>query len=157
MEQGRSVRAPSTGRGERVEVVLVTAVGCHLCDDAKVVLADLGHRFNLDVREVDLSTDEGTALARRFGAPFPPLLFVGGAYVGHGRVSRRRLNRVIEHVGIGAAGAPSHDAGDVQGRQAASPGKDARRRRTSPCVEEEDAAGGVDRRPERGRCCESGH
>src|SRR3972149_3771936 len=132
MEQGRSVRAPSTGRGERVEVVLVTAVGCHLCDDAKVVLADLGHRFNLDVREVDLSTDEGTALARRFGAPFPPLLFVGGAYVGHGRVSRRRLNRVIEHVGIGAAGGPPPAPGGVCGRQTAASGPGSPRRGALP-------------------------
>lgn len=81
-----------------IEVTLVTAAGCHLCDDAKSLLGDLEPRYHLDVREVDLLGQEGVALATQFRAPFPPLLLVDGRYVGHGRVSRRKLIRVLDEV-----------------------------------------------------------
>lgn len=80
----------------RAEAVLVTAPRCHLCDDAKVLLKDLQAEYPLIVREVDLSSDEGMRLARKFGMPFPPLLVIDNVLFGHGRISRRKLTRFLD-------------------------------------------------------------
>lgn len=79
-----------------VEVVLVTSPGCHYCDDAKGLLADLAVVHSFSVREVELSSLEGVDIATRFRVPFPPVLIVGGEYLGHGRISRRKLTKALE-------------------------------------------------------------
>jgi hypothetical protein len=76
-------------------VVLVTAQRCHLCDDAKGLLNELQGDYPLTVREVELSSVEGLALSRRFSMPFPPLLLIDGVRFGHGRISRRKLVRLL--------------------------------------------------------------
>jgi glutaredoxin len=87
-----------------VEVVLVTAHRCHFCDDARNLLEDLGGRYPLAVREVELESDEGIAIATRFRVPFPPVLLLNGGYFGHGRISRRKLTRALdETIGAGVA------------------------------------------------------
>jgi predicted branched-subunit amino acid permease len=55
------------------------------------------------------------------------------------------------------ASAPSHDVGDVQGEVGALPARTQDEGASGRCVEDEDAAGGVPDRPERGNRCESGH
>jgi predicted branched-subunit amino acid permease len=55
------------------------------------------------------------------------------------------------------ASAPSHDVGDVQGEHGALPARTQDEGASSRCFEDEDAAGSVPGRPERGRRRESGH
>ena len=74
-----------------VEIMLVTARGCHFCDEADRLLAELGTVIPLTVRKVPLSSEEGLGLLVRHQVPFPPILLVGGAYFGYGRISRRKL------------------------------------------------------------------
>ena len=76
-----------------IDVTLVTASGCHFCEDATRLLDDLGRSTPLTVRVVPLTSDEGRELAVRHRVPFPPILIVGGVLFGHGRVSRRKLER----------------------------------------------------------------
>ncbi len=90
------VRTNTVEAGDRFEAVLVTAPRCHLCDDAKHLLKELQHDYPLMVREVELSSDEGMALSRRFSMPFPPLLLIDGVRFGHGRISRRKLVRLLD-------------------------------------------------------------
>jgi len=94
----KSVRSEAGHRPEAgvAEVVLVTVPRCHLCDDAKRLLVELQHEYPLVVAEVELSSDEGLALSRRFSMPFPPLLLIDGVRFGHGRISRRKLVRLLE-------------------------------------------------------------
>ena len=49
-----------------IGVTFVTATGCHYCDDAAALLEQLAEAFPLTIRIVDLSDDEGAAIARRF-------------------------------------------------------------------------------------------
>ncbi len=79
-----------------IDVVLVTAPRCHFCDDAGHLLADLAERYQIDVRTIPLTGEEGSELARRFRVPFPPILMVGGRFFGHGRISRRKLIKALE-------------------------------------------------------------
>ena len=77
-------------------VLLVTAPDCHFCADAKALLARLGRTYPLEVREVDLSSPEGQETATRHGIMFPPGLLLDDEFVGFGRVSERKLRRVLE-------------------------------------------------------------
>jgi len=74
-----------------VDVLLVTAPGCHFCDEVDRLLAELGTVIPLAVRTVQLSSEEGLGLLVRHQVPFPPILLVDGAFFGYGRISRRKL------------------------------------------------------------------
>lgn len=79
-----------------IEVTLVTAPGCHFCEDAAQLLEELRPSAPLVIREVDLTSDEGRELAIRHRVPFPPILIIDGVYFGHGRISRRKLERHLD-------------------------------------------------------------
>ena len=73
-------------------ITLYTRPGCHLCDDARVVVervcADLGESFE----EVDITTDDD--LADRFGEDIP-VTFVDGKQHDFWRVSEDRLRAAL--------------------------------------------------------------
>jgi glutaredoxin len=73
-------------------VTLYTRPGCHLCDDARVVVervcADLGESFE----EVDITTDDD--LADRFGEDVP-VTFVDGKQHDFWRVDENRLRAAL--------------------------------------------------------------
>lgn len=77
------------------DVVLLTKDDCDLCEHAKATLRRLGEEFPLEVREVSLDSDEGTALARDANAPFPPVVFVNGEAFSYGRLSERKLRKFL--------------------------------------------------------------
>ncbi len=81
-----------------IEAVLVTAPRCHLCEEAKTLLADLEAQYPIKVRQVDLSSGEGLSLSRRHSMGFPPLLLIDGKRFGHGRISRRKLIRHLDQL-----------------------------------------------------------
>ena len=87
-----------------VDILLVTAPGCHYCADALRLLDEVDEATPLTVRTVPLSSDEGRALLVRHRVPFPPILLVDGTFFGYGRISRRRLEehlaRVAKHVAV---------------------------------------------------------
>lgn len=92
--------AVGSGRGADVEpreIVYLTAPDCHLCEHGRGVLDELGRTRELRVREVDMTTDDGRALLARVRVPFPPAVIVDGELVAHGRLSARRLARVLDH------------------------------------------------------------
>jgi glutaredoxin len=73
-------------------ITLYTRPGCHLCDDARVVVervcADLGESFE----EVDITTDDD--LADRFGEDVP-VTFVDGRQHDFWRVDENRLRAAL--------------------------------------------------------------
>lgn len=74
---------------------MLTKGDCDLCEQAKRVLARLEPEFALRVREVALESEEGRELATRAGAPFPPVVFVEGRPFSYGRLSERRLRKLL--------------------------------------------------------------
>lgn len=50
-------------------LILYTTVGCHLCEEAALLLRVLGAEREVDVEEVDIATDE--ALVEAYGIRIP--------------------------------------------------------------------------------------
>jgi len=84
-----------------IEVVLVEAHACHLCDDAKAALEDAARQYALSVQCVDIASAEGRAVVRAHRAPMPPVVVVDGRLLGWGRLSRGKLRRRLEELTAG--------------------------------------------------------
>lgn len=75
--------------------MLLTKDECHFCDEAKRVLARVADDGQLAFREVRLDSEEGRQLATDAGVPFPPVVFLDGAYFSYGRLSERKLRKAL--------------------------------------------------------------
>lgn len=88
---------PNQVEGRRViAVAIVDAAGCHYCDRAHEILEELGSRLPIEITSIQMDSPEGRDLISLHRAPFPPLLFVDGDYFGHGRISKKRLERHLD-------------------------------------------------------------
>lgn len=76
-------------------VTLLTAPDCTLCEHAKRVLSDVGREHPLEVEEVRLDSDRGRALASEHGVLFAPGVLLDGRAFAHGRLSERKLRKVL--------------------------------------------------------------
>ncbi len=77
---------------EGARVTLYTKPGCHLCDDARVVVAEVCRAVGAAWVEVDITGDPD--LQRRFAEEIP-VTFVDGAQHDFWRVDRSRLTRAL--------------------------------------------------------------
>lgn len=80
-----------------VEAVVVTAPSCHLCEDALEVLREWEPA--LQVRAVDIRSDEGRALVERHRPALTPLVLVDGTPFSAGRLPRGKLRRLLRERG----------------------------------------------------------
>jgi glutaredoxin len=80
-----------------VEVTLLTQTSCAMCELAKGILARLGQEYPLSVTEVDLRSAEGRRLAADAGVLFAPGVLVDGHPFSYGRLSERKLRRLLDH------------------------------------------------------------
>ncbi len=78
-----------------IAVTYVTAPTCHLCDHGRQVLDELALRVPLEVTEVDLHSRQGRQLLATHRFAFPPAVIVDGHLIAHGRLSTRRLARLL--------------------------------------------------------------
>jgi len=77
-------------------VTLLTKPDCGFCDQAKQTLDRLGREFDLTVEVVPLESEAGRALAAGSGMVFPPGVLLDGQPFSYGRLSERKLRRVLE-------------------------------------------------------------
>jgi glutaredoxin len=73
-----------------VRLVLYTRDGCHLCEDAKVVLERVAARTGEGFTEIDIATDP--ELTAEYGDRIPVLMLDGREH-GYWRVEEARLLR----------------------------------------------------------------
>jgi glutaredoxin len=73
-------------------VTLYAKPGCHLCDDAREVIARVCADVGTSYQEVDITTDPD--LQRRYGEQIPVTL-VDGAQHDFWRVDERRLREAL--------------------------------------------------------------
>lgn len=87
-------------------VTLVTAPGCHYCDDAHTYLRSLiddGAPIELGVMEA--TSEEGRSLLGVHRPAMNPLVLVDGAYFSGGRLPRRKLHALLQRRAAGAEAA----------------------------------------------------
>ncbi|KAD4060166.1 glutaredoxin family protein [Arthrobacter yangruifuii] len=73
-------------------VVLLTRPGCHLCEDARLVLQRVGK--DLGVQWQERNADEDPELAARFGEEIP-VLFIDGVQRDFWKIDEVRLRRLL--------------------------------------------------------------
>jgi glutaredoxin len=73
-------------------VTLYSKPGCHLCDDARRVVAEVCAELGEEYAEVDITSDP--ELVRRFGEEIP-VTFVDGEQHDFWRVDRSRLTQAL--------------------------------------------------------------
>lgn len=86
---------PTAIPGRPITITYVTAPACHLCDHGRQVLDELSRHLPLDVIEVDLHSQPGRQLLATHRFAFPPAVIVDGRLIAHGRLSVRRLARLL--------------------------------------------------------------
>ncbi len=79
-----------------MEVTLLTQENRSFCERAKEVLHRLSGEYPVSVRELDLGSPEGQALARRGEVMFPPGILLDGEPFSYGRPSERKLRRELK-------------------------------------------------------------
>lgn len=77
---------------EGARVLLYGKPGCHLCDDAREVIARVCAEVGTSYEEVDITADP--ILVRRFGEQIP-VTFVDGAQHDFWRVDENRLRAAL--------------------------------------------------------------
>ena len=76
-----------------VVVTVVEAPACHLCEDAKSVLAVLAVSYPMTINVVSVTEAPGLALMQEHRAPMSPLVLLDGVYFSSGRLPRRKLEK----------------------------------------------------------------
>lgn len=85
-----------------IDVLVLTAVGCHWCDEAEALLAHLADEFDLHIATQSAGDASGRALALANGALFPPVIFVNGVFAQYGRPSEGKLRAALSAAGVPA-------------------------------------------------------
>ncbi|UGY91006.1 glutaredoxin family protein [Streptomyces gobiensis] len=77
-------------------ITLLTQADCALCEHAKTVLAKVAADHPLVINETDLTSEEGRRLGAEAGVLFAPGVLLDGKPFSYGRLSERRLRRLLK-------------------------------------------------------------
>jgi hypothetical protein len=80
---------------------LLTSSACHLCEDAHLELGRRAERGELSLEVVAAESEEGLRLVAAHRPGMFPLVLLDGRPVGHGRLSRRRLDAALRSRTVG--------------------------------------------------------
>ena len=80
--------------GAPARVVLYGRVGCHLCDEAREVVAAVSAEHRTGWTEIDVDSDPTGALAAQYG-DYVPVVTVDGVQQGFWQVDGARLARAL--------------------------------------------------------------
>lgn len=84
-------------------ITLVTAPGCHFCDDAQHVLSQLKTAgAAIELEHVEATSPAGLALLAEHRPPMNPLVIVDGSYFSAGRLPRRKLQTLLDRRSAGS-------------------------------------------------------
>ncbi len=79
-----------------IQVDVVSKEGCLPCERVERILNDLKAEIPaIAIREVDFTSDEGVALAVKFGILYPPAVFINGSMFAKGKIHEEPLKEAI--------------------------------------------------------------
>ncbi|HQZ84237.1 MAG TPA: glutaredoxin [Actinomycetota bacterium] len=87
----------SSGNNQRTtRLTLVTAPGCHFCEDAhRTVKSLIEHGTPLELEVVEATSPAGFALLAEHRPAMNPLILIDGTYFSAGRLPRRKLQALL--------------------------------------------------------------
>ncbi len=80
------------------EITLLTKEDCRLCDHAKNVLERIRADYRLTITQLDLTSEQGKALAVEASVMFAPGVLLDGKPFSYGRLSERKLRKALDRV-----------------------------------------------------------
>lgn len=80
------------------DLTYITAPDCHLCARGRGIVDALAVDLGLSVEEITWADARTAALIACDGVPFPPALYRGDRLLGFGRLSERRLYKLLQAV-----------------------------------------------------------
>jgi hypothetical protein len=98
-KEGPAVETAAPATSHHTDVAVITVVessGCHFCEDALAVLAELAGSYPIAVEAVDARSPRGEELLRRHRPAMYPLVLADGQWVSAGRLPRGKLVRLLE-------------------------------------------------------------
>lgn len=90
--RGRKTASAHSAATEGVRITLIAKPGCHLCEDARTVIAKVAEELGVGWTELDITQD--TALAEQYGEQIPVTL-VDGRRHDFWRVDEARLRAAL--------------------------------------------------------------
>ena len=88
-----SIRTEKRAGGYPLEVTIYSRPGCHLCEEAKLVMRPLLLEFGCTLREVNIDLD--TELAERYSWDIP-VVYIGQHKAAKHRVDPQQFRRQLE-------------------------------------------------------------
>jgi glutaredoxin len=80
---------------ESIQIEIYSRPGCHLCDEARQVIAPFVRRYSINVTVTDVDSD--AALQRAYGSEIPVIMINGKEAFRH-RVDAASLERKLNEV-----------------------------------------------------------
>lgn len=93
------MRSVTTSQHRPVEIVVVRSPACHLCEEAIEALDEMRARSPLDVRLVEMESEEGRDIVARHRPALFPAVLVEDRLFSSGRLPRRKLERILARGG----------------------------------------------------------
>ncbi|HEX6581789.1 MAG TPA: glutaredoxin [Actinomycetota bacterium] len=93
------MRNVTSSQHRPVEIVVVRSPACHLCEDAIEALDEMRARSSLDVRLVEMESEEGRDIVARHRPALFPAVLVEDRLFSSGRLPRRKLERILARGG----------------------------------------------------------
>lgn len=79
-------------------VTLLTQEDCAYCEHAKKVLARISADYPVEITEIDLTSEQGRAIAAAARIQFAPGVLLDGQPFSYGRLSERKLRRALDRM-----------------------------------------------------------
>jgi hypothetical protein len=81
-------------------LVFLTAPDCAFCTDGRGIVQRVADELGLEYAELPWDSARGQALVERGGAFFPPAIYLDERLLGYGRVSERKLRKLLAVVPV---------------------------------------------------------
>ncbi|HRN78271.1 MAG TPA: glutaredoxin family protein [Candidatus Dependentiae bacterium] len=78
------------------KITILTSPGCHTCETTKDILNDLEPEYNLEIEEIDITSDQGQKLAKTHYITAAPGILINGELFSSGPVTEQQLRNELD-------------------------------------------------------------
>jgi glutaredoxin len=79
-----------------INITLLTSPGCHTCETVKDILNNLEPEYDLEIEEIDVTTDKGQKLAKEHNITSAPGIIINDEFFSSGSVTEDQLRDELD-------------------------------------------------------------